>query len=259
MRKKITKPKKRKKFYLPSLRFIFFIVLGIGAIFWMHYLFFVLEAAGINEILIDIPENFANKTDELKQSYIDLSKNNIFLAWLLKDDKNIFIRHSEFAGGDIEVDFFKRNVLLKPTIRNENSLWCKKNNQGCLAIDDSGYVSREVVFTQGANIMLIESADELLPIKGAKILSSDIFFYIKKINDLLVKNGFISEKYDVINRTDVNAFLARGFYLKLSSDYSHSDAFNYFSKLYNSLKDDERNNLEYIDLRIGNKVFYKLK
>lgn len=259
MRKKIAAPKKIRKIYLPSLRLVFLIVLILGILFWSYYGLFVLEIAKINEIIVQIPENFASKSAEIRQTYIDSAKNNIFWAWLLKNNVDIFLKHDEFYGGEIEVDLFKKQVILKPKIRNENSLWCDKNHEVCLAIDDNGYVSREVTFMQGANILLIESSDNLLPSRGAQLKNSDIYFYLKKISDLLVRNGFINEKYEAINQIDANAFLMNGFYLKLSSDLPYDDAVNYFLKLYNSLNDDEKANLEYIDLRIGNKVFYKVK
>jgi cell division septal protein FtsQ len=64
---------------------------------------------------------------------------------------------------------------------------------------------------------------------------------------------------EIINQTDFNVYLNNGFFLKVSSDIKAPEAFNFFMRLYENLDNKEKSNLEYIDLRIGNKVFYKLK
>ncbi len=259
MRKKVVVIKKTKRIKLPSLRFIFITVLLIGLFFGVYYGIFILKISEIKEVIVKVPENLSDVADKLRLSYIQSINNNIFLAWILKDKKDIFLQNVEFYDGDIEIDFFKKIVILKPKIRNERTIWCNKERNLCFAIDDNDFVSRKVAFLEGAPFLIIESENQLLPNEGKSLKDLAVYFCLKKFNDLLLKKKFFPQYSEVISQSDANIFLNEGFYLKISSDEDCENSFNYFLKVYNNLSENERKKLEYIDLRIGNKIFYKLK
>lgn len=258
MRKKVISVKKKRNFKV-SLWAVFWAVVLIGVAFWFYYLFFVLEIAKINKVIVEFKEDSAAKAELLKNKYLAKVKNNIFLAFFGQADNSFFSDFTEFSGGSIKVDIFKKEVNLKPQLRLEEAIWCNQNYDQCFSIDRDGIVTRQVNFTQGANILLIESSDAQLPPIKTKFKESDLYFYIKNFNTLLNKNGFIASKYQIINLTDFNVFLTDGFFLKVSSEIAFEDSFSYFFTLYKNLDLNQKKNLEYIDIRIGNRVFYKLK
>jgi cell division septal protein FtsQ len=250
---------RKKSFRFYSLKKIFLAVLLIGLLFWSYYIFFVIGILNINEIILDLPESLTFKEELLKKEYLTKTKNNILLALLTQNDQSIFTIDGAFSGGKIEIDILKKNVYLKPILRNENSIWCDFEHTLCVSIDEDGFVIRNVNYTQSAALLTIESPKELLPLIKQNLKQSNIYFFIKEFNNLLLKNNFLPIKNEIINQTDFNVYLNNGFFLKVSSDIKAPEAFNFFMRLYENLDNKEKSNLEYIDLRIGNKVFYKLK
>lgn len=259
MRKKVISVRKKRQAIATQFKITLTLILLIGIFYGLYYLFFVLDITSINNVFVDLPQDFPVKSEELKQKYLEKNHYNILFSLINQSDQTIFQNFNEFVGGKTEVNLFKKEVYLIPIIRTENAIWCVLEHDLCFSIDDTGFVIRKVSYTEGANILVIESQKEFLPSLGQKLKDEHLYFYIKKFHELLIKNNFLTIKYAVVNLTDFNVYLANGFFLKISSDIDVLDSLNYFLKVYNNLKDDEKKKLDYIDLRIGNKVFYKLK
>jgi len=252
---------RRRVFFFKILLFILFLV---GLLALLVYGFNT-NSFKIQQIIVEGGQPFVNQeikesTEKiLTDSYFGLiSKQNILLypKWEIK--KSVLSKYPRIQEISFELDIFHDQILkIFITERQEYGVWCRE--QDCSFIDKDGYVfapaptySEGIVFTYSGNI-------EGDPV-GKQYLESELF---KKINAFIraieANPKMIDLKPIALQYVDLNEYrlvLAGGGYVIFNEKNGLQNVYENLS-LTIEQGDVDIGNLEYIDTRISNKVFYK--
>ena len=134
-------------------------------------------------------------------------------------------------------------------------------NPTCGYIDTNGFVYDRSPFSSGYLITkIVMDTDEIAV--GMQAIQNDIMDRMKVLSELLpgvIGSPIIGFRLGVNIPREIRVESREGFFLILNAD----DEVSQVSRVLKIVLDKEigkrRNNLEYIDLRFGNKVFYKFK
>lgn len=175
---------------------------------------------------------------------------------ILETFKNIKSVHiSKDASRRLQVNLMERDGMV---------LIC--NGGGCASIDDEGAASRvapQATFTQYNRDFVAIVDESNTPIREGEIINSDSFvFFAKGIKKALKeKNGIEANGFYVPHpsASELKVKTENGWLLYLNPSVSlvtTSEALNII--LAEEIKNENQICIEYIDLRIPDKVFYKL-
>ncbi len=187
----------------------------------------------------------------LGENIFILSKNQIKsgLAAIFSAITNISIKKELFHG--LIVNFEKRIQI---------GIWC--NNTNCYYFDKEGIIFKEAPQTEGALILKIKDFEKKEVSLGDQVLNYNRLKFIAEFNNKITENN-------QIKIIEFNIGLAANFDLEAITDHGWSiyldqnqdpvlEANNLFTILNEVIK-NKASNLEYIDLRLPSRVFYKLK
>lgn len=188
--------------------------------------------------------------------------------------RNIFAYSKDVLEGSIVESFprirsaaISRESLFSQTLevaieeRDPYALWCAAEAD-CYALDDTGFVfatsattSRNEFETPYVFIGGIEGA----PI-GKHFIPEHFSSVLALLTILQQSTGLVPARADVLPEQDLNIVLQEGFYLKVSlGQVPETIARNLSLVLSSDALRDRRSEIEYIDLRFGNRVYYKMK
>lgn len=175
----------------------------------------------------------------------DQLKNN--LAGAFPDITDIVIRKNLFH--TLIIDFRKRVQL---------GIWCNLN---CYYFDKEGTAFAETPQTEGSLILKIEDESKNNVSLGDRVLSDEQITFITAVNNKINDDGKLKILKFKINSsfsTDLEAVTDKNWSIYFNGKQDPAAAVsNLFTVLKEAVKNT--NNLEYIDLRIPGRVFYKLK
>ncbi|MBI4993730.1 hypothetical protein HZC33_02105 [Candidatus Wolfebacteria bacterium] len=212
------------------------------------------------------------------------AKYNLEADKLVGDLKNFFVSRSKiskFLGGDnilvwsggisdflktqpifsvleINKNYFKREISIKFEKRERYGVWCQKN-AACWWIDKNGIVFEKAPKVEGEMILKVnDNSDQQLDF-GKGVLRDDLFKNLIKIFEILQKTGINIKTLYIENlaleeieaRPLINSIPQIYFSLRLDPAFALS-AIKSFKKI-------GLNKIKYIDFRIENRVYYKLK
>ena len=148
------------------------------------------------------------------------------------------------------IDFYKRIQI---------GIWC--NDKNCFYFDKDGVIFSQAPQTEGSLILKVKDSSKNDVLTGSKVLSND------QINFIIVFIGKISEnnKFKILEfkikpnfSVDLEAVTDKNWSIYLDENQDPIAAVNnLLSILEEAVKNTD--NLEYIDLRIPSRVFYKLR
>lgn len=163
-----------------------------------------------------------------------------------------------------EVSFQNLHTIkLSVTERSPEALWCGENRLGgdatpaCYFLDREGYIYTEApVFIGSVYLRFYGPLAQGDPL-GQVFLPAESFANLMKFLKVVAEKGFSPVELALLD-TDVELFLGDG--TKILFDRAH-DLSRVLDNLLSALsaqefKDRKNLNLEYIDLRFGNKVYY---
>ena len=171
---------------------------------------------------------------------------------LLKD----FPKISEI---EIRKNIFKRTIAVTIVEREKLGIICKENTGNCFYIDKNGIIFENAPKTSGSLILLIKDFSSREFTLGGKIFTEQIMDSIVEIRESF--NSSTKVKIDWFEtRTnppkELRIITTKGWYILFDSA---RDTKKQFSILKTALDEKIKNtdNLEYIDLRIENRIYYK--
>ncbi|MFH1552010.1 MAG: FtsQ-type POTRA domain-containing protein [bacterium] len=255
-----SKKKKRKKIWTKFFLAIVLLVFLAGGIIYSLYLdYFRIKNINIegNYILNkqEIEENIKNSISG-KLFYV-LPKNNILIISTEEINNNLAENFLRIKNLEVAKNF-PDSLDIKISERKTYGLFCKEN--GCFFLDKNGYVFSKSIFVSGDIFIkfLDERENNNITFK-TYLLDINEFAQIRDfIDGLKTESVMISQV--VFKKDGLFEFQTEeGWYILLSerSDYKLS-LDNLKIALINQIK-EKRPELEYIDLRLENKVFYKFK
>lgn len=231
-------------------RIIFFWILFL--ILVLVYILFFSPIFEIKEI--NISGNRVISNEEIRSV---LNQGNLFLVTKNKLRNTLVNNFPRIASVDVTKDIFKKSIDLKIIERKEVGIFCKKD---CYYIDKQGVIFEKAPQTSGALILVIKDYSE-----------GEL-----GINRNVVERGFIAELIDLRNYLSdqlglkvLEFMIGSGASedLKVNTNEGWHILFDRSRDLQNQIEalrlvleekiKEERTNLEYIDLRIENRVYYK--
>jgi cell division septal protein FtsQ len=189
---------------------------------------------------------FVNKTEIARF----LGPDNI-LIW--SNDLGGFAKNPEIAGLKIEKDYSGRQIKISVQQREKFGIWCLDN--GCLWFDGNGAVFGEAPQAEGNLINKVRdfSGKNLNP--GSFVLEEKFMGNLAKIFYFLGKSGLGIRSLELKNNEfqEVETDSSPKIYFSLRFDPFFGLA------AVNSLRQFGLDKVDYIDLRVENRAYYKLK
>lgn len=262
MRKDIlvsSKKLRRKRFFLRILFFFTLILILTAGAIWSLYIpkLRIQKISVEGAEILSVERITSNISEFLKGRYLWLiPKDNIFIASKKEINRNLLNNFPRIKEILLNKNF-PNNLSIKIKERRSEALLCKKESDECVYTDEDGFVFEKAPYFSGEIFLKffderdVKSSvfDKLLLVEQFKGLI-DFKNYISREN---IKISSINLKKDGIYELQTS----EGLVILLNERNDFRLAFeNLKTALDSSIKENQKN-LEYIDLRFGNKVFYK--
>ncbi len=174
--------------------------------------------------------------------------------------------------GEIAADILKKSLLFKSVsidkifpqkisvdieTRKPEALWCR--GESCAFVDDSGFIFELAPDFSGPIFLKFLDERPAAPEIGKNILLTDEFKNLIIFKNLLAGRDINIQKINLKEDGIFELYASEGWYLILNEKNEPGTSLNNLELILDGTIKDQRPNLEYIDLRFGKKVFYKLK
>lgn len=251
-RKRIKRKKpfyKKKMFWLFVL--VFLIIDGLFYVFVFSQIFQIKEIkiSGSNVVANEILEKIVASGIEKK---VILPTKAIFLADLSNVEKEILNKFPEIKRAQIKREF-PNTLILTVEARDSFMVFCQ-DKENCFKVDEEG-----VVFEQGreANEFFVFVPGKQI-ILGEQVMAGEYLQSIKEIQASLNQDLKIETKefWLLGDRLTVKTNDGYEIYFDLKADVL-GQVFNLSQVLKEKIPPEQRGNLKYIDLRFGNRVYFK--
>ena len=231
----------------------------IGGISWLSHL----DSVTIKQVSVlgtrTVPDSVVHDLvySELEGTYpLLFSRSNIFIY--PKNDITASVQEAFPNIGSIEFIFESlESISVSVRERSEDALWCN-NKEECYFVDEDGLIfGKSPLFSDTVFIKFYTEVPQENPI-GEYIFSSSEFKNISFFLDAVEKLGVVIVKFGVVDSTDFELTFNNGARVVFSRDGDLSQILANLEAVLNS-ETLENEKIDYIDLRFGNKVFYKFK
>lgn len=258
--------KKKKMLYVKSiaaLAFVALFVFGLSVLSNAEALQ-IDKVEGEGNILVTDEEIWSEIDRETQGRYLRLfSKKNAFLFPEEAVLAAVAARFPILYGAKIELKGLK-TVRIKVSEREPAALWCRLSSDGaplsdCFFIDRGGFIYSEAPEFKGdVYLKYYGSIDTGNPI-GSSFLPAGTFFELTKFAERIKNLGLSPVSIFVKDDGDYNVRLHDGgeVYLNEREGFDRS-LLNLESILTDQIGKDSIGDIDYIDLRFGNKVFFRL-
>ncbi len=260
--KKARRQKNIRKFFASLSIFLFLFFYGF-AVFLFHPYFKIKN--------ISVEGNFYINSEKISSKVLDVINGKHFKMF---PKSNFFLLpEEEIIKGVFEISARVENISLEkkfPDIlkikiqeRKPSSLFCVKNdgNDKCAFMDEEGFVFEESPYFSGDVFLKFfdDRYGEGMLETGKNILSAEQMSNISEFKVFCADSGVkISEI--ALKKDGVYEFLAsEGWRIFLNERNEPKIAFENLKTALDAEIKEKRKNLDYIDLRVSNKVFYKFK
>lgn len=184
----------------------------------------------------------------------------------------------------IKMDFLKRTMLIELVEKKSIGIWCvdsvgdktssapadmlayQISNEAkfnrCFYLDKKGVILEEAPQVEGSLIFLIKTQGiSAIPAPGAKVVEEDLLDFMLKIKeDLFSKINIGVKEFSVkFGSFDAEALTTEGFKIFFDGKKNPDKQIANLKIMLEEKIGTERANLEYIDLREGNRIYYKFK
>lgn len=254
--------RKRKARFIAATIILFFIAATTFGITWLaHYERFLIDTItveGVRDIHAESVQQYVN-------SKIDDS------SWRFISQKNIFYFDQTAIVQGLERDMprirsvklsrpsrFSQNLIVSIEERQPAALWCETSG-ACYEMDDSGFIYEEAS-TLSVTTYSFDGGVATSSSPVGQTFASGYMSELLSLLEALRKSGFTSSGVSVDSDTDFRVHLIKGYNLKISFGVDPNKLVSDLQLVLSSdvLKGEEQN-LEYVDLRFGNRIYFKLK
>ena len=194
-------------------------------------------------------------------------------SFVFLKNTNIFVMPSDFLRNELKVKFpkiktvlvekniFKREVSFIIAERKATGITCK-NDILCFYFDSEGVIFNSSPVILGAQVLKIIddtiNADMILP--NHKYLESQIGLIGFLKNKTLAQNNITLRYFSFLNNHgDILAETAQGFKIFFNSQIVPAEQIKVLGGILDKEIKDQTSNLDYIDLRVENRAYYKFK
>ncbi|MFA6464061.1 MAG: hypothetical protein WCV55_03595 [Candidatus Paceibacterota bacterium] len=259
--KSVKKPRKHKKSRKGYFFLVIFILLVAGILFGVHYLFnlprFRIDQIKITEL------SYADNNAYLDKAFSTISGSYYF--GLIPKDSIFFYPKKDLLQNFVDPDVKEIQISNSGNILNINIterhavfLWCNNDGSVCDYLDQDGISFSVAPQIKGSAYITFVDGRE--PQVGVSALTKEDMDIISKMIDSAKTFGFSIVKFDAGNR-EANIYDSSGMFIKFDLDKDAVSSAYYLKEVLssNELKNLDKSNIEYLDLRFGNKVLLKRK
>jgi hypothetical protein len=252
-------------------RFLFWLLL-IGFLGICIFLLFFSTFLDISKITIQGNQEISSVEIE---KVVEKSLEGNYLRYLPK--KNFFLVSEKNISGAVKNIFnrlevasiekkFPDMISVKVVERKAELVWC--SGGVCYFADRSGLVYGGAAGTEEelrAGNFLVVVDDSAIPVDMSETkISPDFIGYVESVN-VMIRDDLkldVTQSYHTpgIASQEVSVMTGEGWTLKISSEYPVDEAKKIMQTLFEKdLNEEARKNLDYLDLRVNGKVYYKMR
>lgn len=173
----------------------------------------------------------------------------------------------------LKKDILKRVVSVELIEKKSIGIWCVESRVAtlfdagaslapCFYLEKEGSIFKEAPPVEGSLVLLIKTqgASEIPPL-GAKVIEKNFLNFLLETKENLFSlvNIGVKEFLFKSGSFDVRAMTTEGFWIFFDGKKNPTDQVVNLKIMLEEKIKEERANLEYIDLREGNRIYYKLK
>jgi len=228
--------------------------------------FFLLPILKIK--VIEITGNKEIRAEEIRNI---LNYKNIFLASKERIKSDLIKKFPLIAELEIKINLFKRKIEINLKEREEFGIVCqaekiKQENveidqtKNCFYIDKKGVLFEEALQTSGSLIILIKDYSGRDYRIGEKIFEENIINFIVEVKEFLASETNVKViDFDILSFPPDNLKVITGenWYILFNLQKEARNQLLALKAVLEEKIKDNRNELQYIDLRIENRVYYK--
>lgn len=253
-------------------RRLVFVLLGVGAVgifvailcglSWLPFL-------RIETITVEGEKTVSQETIErtarerISGGYLHVfAKSNIFLYPRRSIEQDLIARYPTLATVQIKASTFK-SIAISVAERSPAALWCGASvasSSACYLIDKDGVIyAPAVVYSSDVYQRYFGGTGDTLP---RQFLPAETFRSLSALLATIAKNhGLTLDTIFIDEVGDVYATCTNGFTLIFASHEQTGEMLNHFTLALSAdvFKTHGLADLEYLDLRFGTKLYYKLK
>lgn len=263
LRKDFLEASKRKKKRRLIIRLIFIFLFLVAVCVFIIW-FFCLDYLRIKNIVVEgnsflekekIIENIDSSVSG-KYFYF-IPKNNILVASKKEIADNLLNNFLRVKSADVSKKL-PDGILVKLEERNPSALLCEDKN--CFFVDDSGYVFEESpFFSGGIFVKFIDQRNERNFSVNTNILPEEEFGNLINFSELLSREGIKVAGIILKNEGLYEFHTSEQWHILLSQRSDYKISFDNLKIALSGQIKEKRPELEYIDLRLQNKVFFKYR
>lgn len=244
--------KKRRAFRIKIyFAFLFLALLALG----FFYLIAYSSLFKIKEIIIENNKFLTNeevliglKQKVLSTSFGGQAGFENILAW---PSGQITMSDPAIMNVDIKKGWFKRIIKVEVNERERFAIWCNAQANNCYWIDKEGYVFADAPVTEGSLVFTIfdKSDSNLFP--GSRVEEDRFVGNLISIFENFSKTGF-----------EIKKIISDGMLKEIRIETMEGPMFIFSTRIDSSknlglIKDLDLKKVEYIDLTVDDKIFYK--
>lgn len=241
---------------------IFILIILVFLVF--SYFFFFSPIFEIKKI--EVSGNQIISEEEIQDSlhnflfkrFLFFNRNNFFLAAKNKLTSALIQDFPRILSIDITKNIVKRTINLKIVERKEIGIFCRET---CYYIDIEGVVFEEAPQTSGTLILVINDLSKNIVRLGERVIEKEFMFGLLDMRNCLIDRFNLVAVDFVIEAApsqDLKTNTHEGWYILFDRSQDFKNQLQSLALvLENKITDQERQTLEYIDLRIDNRVYYK--
>lgn len=261
--------RKRRVLYVKAGVAVVFVGMLVAAASYVAHLpaLQIREVAVQGAEVVDVPALERFVLDELSGKYLFLfPKSNVLLYPKERLKASVMDAFTRLESVTVERDSLHR-LTFSVTERAPEALWCGDNRLGtepgttCYFLDADGYLyTKAPSFTGPVYVRFYGPLASGEPM-GQPFLTTERFRALMDFMRALEQGGLSPAELAVIDDTEYELYLADGTRVYFSGRQPLDRVLDNLLSVFSSeeLKDLPPYALEYIDLRFGNKVYYKLR
>lgn len=250
-----------KKIWLGGGIFLVLLVMAGGLLFAPIFKvkkIYVSGTAGMNAVLV---ESFVRSY--IASGSLAVGGDNILFINTKELEEKIKAEFPIAERVRIKKFFLKRAILTELTEKKSIGIWCGESNgvNSCFYLERGGTIFEEAPPVEGSLILLIKTRGlSEIPGLGAKVVEEFFLDFILKIkeNPFFSANVGVKEFLLKSGSFDVQAVVTEGFRIIFDGKKNPDDQVANLKIVLEEKIKEERANLEYIDLREGDRIYYKL-
>lgn len=260
------RPAKKRRGLRISFRFLrkifllCFVLIGLGGAFYFAFLsdYFAIESINISGLKTVAEEDVRGRVNGV----LDRRK------WVVGRLSNYFLFSADLAEAEIEGAFPKIGALkieknypkalsIFITERNAVGVWCREEK--CFYLDKSGVIFEPAPRSFGGLMITVEDfrAIEGVSLSAAVLKEGEAMFF-EEAKRLVTQNfPFGTKSFVITQRNEIEILTSENWRVLLDKKESIEYQLSNLKYLLDEKIRERRRELEYVDLRLGNRVYYR--